>query len=89
MIRQQEPDAAPIRKADPCGWPSGVRAITSEELDTIGVDPKGDFYWHGKHVQVPLVLNFWHSVLATGAAISSIAIGFIELVRFCFEIAAR
>lgn len=90
-MRQQEPKAAPIRTADTSRWPPGVRAITTEELDAIGVDHKGDLYWHGKHVQVrhPLVLNFWHSVLATGAAISAIVIGLIELVRFCFEIAAR
>ena len=91
MIRQPAPKAAPVRKVDQSTWPSGVRAITREELDAIGVDHKGDLYWHGKHVQVrhPLVLNFWHSILAGGTALSAMAIGLIEVVRFYFEIAAH
>ncbi len=91
MTPQQEPQAAPVRKADKSTWPPGVRAITSDELEAIGVDHRGDLYWHGRHVQVrhPLVLNFWHSVLAGGTALSAIAIGLIEIVRFCFELAAR
>lgn len=90
MTGGPEPKGAPIRKADKAKWPPGVRAITAEGLDAIGVDQKGDLYWHGKHVQVrhPLVLNFWHSVLAAGTAISAIAIGLIEAVRFYFQMAA-
>ena len=74
MIRRQEPKAASVRKADQSTWPFGVRAIHGER-DAIGVDHQGDLYWHGKHVQVrhPLVLNFWHSILAAGIALSAIA----------------
>jgi hypothetical protein len=88
---EQDLKTAPIRKADMSKWPPGVRAITADELAAIGVDPKGDLYWHGKHVQVrhPLVLNFWHSLLAAGTAVSAIALGLIEIIRFCLEMASR
>jgi len=36
-----------------------------------------------------LVLNFWHSLLAACTALSAITLGPIEIIRFCFEIAAR
>ncbi|MGE4251124.1 MAG: hypothetical protein AB7F09_17185 [Parvibaculaceae bacterium] len=83
--------AAPARKPDPSTWPEGVRAITADEIHAIGVDQKGDLYWHGKHVQVrhPLVLNFWHGLLAVGTALSAMALGLIEIARFYFELAAR
>jgi hypothetical protein len=79
-MAQQDVKTAPIRKPEPAKWPPGVRAITADELEAIGVDHQGDLYWHGKHVQVrhPLVLNFWHSLLATGTALSAIALGLIE-----------
>ncbi|WP_162914446.1 hypothetical protein [Taklimakanibacter lacteus] len=90
-MAQQDVKPAPIRKADKSTWPPGVRAITADELEAIGVDHRGDLYWHGKHVQVrhPLVLNFWHTLLATGTALSAIALGLIEAIRFCLEIWAR
>jgi hypothetical protein len=70
---------------------AGVRAISQDEVHAIGVDQKGDFYWHGKHVQIrhPLELKLWHSVLAVGTALSAIALAFIEIIRFCFEMLAR
>lgn len=90
-MAQQNVKTAPIRKPEPAKWPPGVRAITADEFEAIGVDHQGDLYWHGKHVQVrrPLVLNFWHSLLATGTALSAIALGLIEALRFFFELAAR
>lgn len=91
MTQQQEAKAAPIRKPDQSTWPPGVRAVTADEIHAIGVDQKGDLYWHGKHVQVrhPLVLNFWHSLLAAGTALSAMALGLIEITRFYLEMAAR
>ena len=88
---EQELKTAPIRKADMSEWPSGVRAITFDEIACHWRRPKGDLYWHGKHVQVrhPLVLNFWHSLLAAGTALSAIALGLIEAIRFYLEMAAR
>lgn len=91
MTQQQETKAAPVRKPDQSTWPRGVRAVTADEIHAIGVDHKGDLYWHGKHVQVrhPLVLNFWHSLLAAGTALSAITLGLIEIARFYVEMAVR
>jgi hypothetical protein len=36
---------------------------------------------------IPLVLNFWHSLLAAGTALSAMALGLIEILRFYFKMA--
>jgi hypothetical protein len=50
--RAKELAAAPLKKADKSTWPPGVRPIAWGEMDAIGVDAKGDLYWHGKAVNV-------------------------------------
>ena len=34
------------------GWPEGVRGVSLEELDVLGVDRQGRLYWDGIPVQV-------------------------------------
>jgi len=41
-MAQQDVKTAPIRKPEPAKWPPGVRAITADELEAIGVDHQGD-----------------------------------------------
>ena len=43
--RKRELELAPLRKADPSTWPKGVRPISIDEVDGIGVDSRGDLYW--------------------------------------------
>jgi hypothetical protein len=49
--RERELEGAPLRKPDKATWPRGVRPISIEEVDGIGVDVNGDLYWHGKRVE--------------------------------------
>ncbi len=88
MDRDDQLRMAPLREAQPSKWPPGIRQISVEELDALGVDAKGDLYWHGKQVEVvrPLVLSLWQSWLAGGAAVSAIIIALIEAVRLAREL---
>jgi hypothetical protein len=65
--RKRELELAPIRKANPSTWPKGVRPISIDEVDGIGVDSRGDLYWHGKRVETRtrLALN-WRQILYAG-----------------------
>lgn len=58
----------------PEGWPRGVRPISVDGLDHIGVGGDGSLYWDGKPivVQRELTLRFWQRagvVLVTGSAV--------------------
>ena len=50
--REQELSKVPPRKARPEDWPPGVRGISLDELDALGVDAAGALYWHGKSVAI-------------------------------------
>jgi hypothetical protein len=62
--RERELEQTPFRRADKATWPKGVRPIGLEEVDAIGVDAKGNLYWHGKHVETRARLNLnWRQVV--------------------------
>ncbi len=37
-------------KTDPSAWPAGVRRISVDELDALGVDANGNLFWHGQRL---------------------------------------
>lgn len=59
----------------PPGWPSGVRPISADGLDLIGVDGAGMLYWDGKPVEVRrrLDLSGWEKAFA-------IVVGFFTIL---------
>jgi hypothetical protein len=83
--REQELRDVPHRPPDQTTWPQGVRSISIKEADALGVDAKGELYWHGKPIEIrrPLDLTvgqFWLAVIvavATAvAALGAVAQGF-------------
>jgi hypothetical protein len=78
---EQELEVAPIRKANPASWPKGVRPISIDEVDGIGVDAKGDLYWHGKHVETRARLDLnYRQILYAAAILAFTAIGALGAV---------
>jgi hypothetical protein len=83
--RDQELRDVPHRPPDQSKWPKGIRSISIEEAGALGVDTKGELYWHGKPVEIrrPLDLT-WRQKLVAGivatatviAAIGAAAQGF-------------
>jgi|HubBroStandDraft_6_1064221.scaffolds.fasta_scaffold252857_3 hypothetical protein len=62
--RDEELADVPLRtKTD---WPAGVRGISIDETDLLGVDGEGRLYWNGKPVEVSqrLTLSWWQEVAA-------------------------
>jgi hypothetical protein len=65
--REQELEQVPFRKADKATWPKGVRPIAIDEVDGIGVDAKGDLYWHGKPVETRARVDLnWRQMIYAG-----------------------
>jgi hypothetical protein len=83
--REQELKEVPHRPADQSTWPKGIRTISIDEVGALGVDAKGELYWHGKPVEIrrPLDLT-WRQKLVAGivatatvfAALGAVAQGF-------------
>jgi hypothetical protein len=55
-------------------WPKGIRSISYDEADALGVDAKGELYWHGKPVEIrrPLDLTWWQNAIAIIVAIATV-----------------
>jgi hypothetical protein len=74
--RERELKEIPVRKADSAAWPKGVRAIAIAEVDAIGVDAKGDLYWHGKRVETRTRLDLnWRQIIYAGLILVFTGIG--------------
>ena len=80
MADDDEPhgmEEVPLRRPAVNDWPKGVRKIGMDELDCLGIDRHGGFYWQGKQVNVKrIVLTFGQKVYAfvgiTAAALGSV-----------------
>lgn len=68
----------PLRPADKSTWPKGIRSISYDEADALGVDAKGELYWHGKPVEIrrPLDLTWWQNAIAIIVAIATVIAAF-------------
>ncbi|WP_430259520.1 hypothetical protein [Neorhizobium sp. IRS_2294] len=58
-------EEVPRQRPDVNDWPKGVRKIGMDELDCLGIDKHGGFYWQGKQVNVKhIVLTFGQKMYA-------------------------
>jgi hypothetical protein len=75
-------------KCDPQTWPRGVRPISLEELDCLGLDAQHRLYWNGKRVRTGVELSFWQSLGAVITVGSLLVTGvkdgteFLQLLGF-------
>lgn len=61
--------------ADPVeGWPAGVRPISQDGLECLGVGNDGAIYWEGKPIEVrkTLYLGRWQRIGAITLAASAV-----------------
>jgi hypothetical protein len=63
--RQRELEEIPPTPTEKAKWPKGVRPLSLDE-DALGVDAKGDLYWHGKPLEIrrPLDLTRSQQIIA-------------------------
>jgi hypothetical protein len=76
--RDQELRDVPHRPPDQPKWPKGIRSISIDEAGALGVDTKGELYWHGKPVEIrrPLDLT-WRQKLVAGIVATATVIAAI------------
>lgn len=76
--REQELNEVPLRPADKSRWPEGIRSISWAETDALGVDAKGELYWHGKPVEIrrPLDLTWRQKLVAGIVAVATVFAAF-------------
>lgn len=70
-------------------FPKGVRSITIDEMDNLGVeDTTGKLYWGANELQVKKVVSLrWYELtLATLASVSALGVFLLELLRFYFDV---
>ena len=87
QTRAAELNAIPSRSLDKKTWPKGVRTISLNELDGLGVDDSGRLHWHGQPVEIigqRLVLTtaqrVWAVIIAIVgllAAVGTVAQGWV------------
>jgi hypothetical protein len=72
--REQELKDIPHRPPDQSKWRKGIRSISTDEADALGVDAKGELYWHGKPVEIrrPLDLSRTQNAVAIIVAIATV-----------------
>jgi hypothetical protein len=90
---KEELDEGPSWKAHTHAWPRGVRPVGSHELDSLGVDRRGNIYWDGRLLEVPhFVLTrgqkIW-AVLLTLAALAGGIGSFVQGILMYDEWACR
>ena len=69
--------------------PDGVRPITFDELNSLGVeDATGRLYWGARELQVKQVVSLrWYELfLATVASASAFGIFLLELLMLCLGV---
>jgi hypothetical protein len=76
--REQELKDVPHRPPDQSTWPKGIRSISMDEAGALGVDAKGELFWHGKPVEIrrPLVLTWSQKVGAVIVAAATVIAAF-------------
>lgn len=65
------------------GWPPGVRVISIDEMDRLGIGPDNMLYWDGReiHVEKRLTLEWWQTGLATITAFAALAVAIVDVGR--------
>ena len=66
-----------MRPAEPRpGWPSGVKPISIDGLDALGVSDDGYIYWDGKRIvtEKRLTLSMWQKIGAILTVLATLVI---------------
>lgn len=66
----------------PPEWPVGVRPISMEGLQLLGVDNEGRLCWDGKQLQTVTRLGLFERALATLVAIGTLSMAIFDILRF-------
>jgi hypothetical protein len=82
--RQRDLEDVPPKRADKSTWPDGIRGISLDEMDALGVDKKGLLYWHGKPIEIrkTVELRKWEFALALMVAVGTIVQATTSLFPF-------
>jgi hypothetical protein len=69
------PHPAQSTAARPPGWPAGIRPISVDGLNHIGVGDDGSLYWDGNPIQVArrFDLSLWQKIGAALTVLSALA----------------
>ncbi len=73
----------PISVPDPEKWPEGIRQIGMSELNNLGIDRKGAFYWNGRSVKVQklLVLSWWQKASAVIVTVTAALVALSTIIQ--------
>jgi len=64
-------------------WPPGVRSISQDGLDWIGVDDDGHLYWDGQRLAVQkITLTTGQVAIAWIGVSAAVTVAAVELLRF-------
>jgi len=66
----------------PPEWPQGVRAISLEGLQLLGLDNEGRLFWDGKQLQTVTRLGLFERALAALVAIGTLSMAIFDVLRF-------
>jgi hypothetical protein len=72
--RERELRDIPHRPPNQSTWTKGIRSISIDEAGALGVDAKGELYWHGKPVEIrrPLDLTPTQNVVGIIVAVATV-----------------
>jgi hypothetical protein len=59
--REEDLKQVPPIKGSKSSWPPGVRTISLDEVDLLGVDRNNRLYWDGRPVEVSRRLTGWQT----------------------------
>lgn len=82
--RKEELRRVPLHKVDASKWPKGVRVISLDEVDGLGVDIDGRLYWDGKPVEIigqRIELTFGQKVYAFIIGAGALATFFVTILQ--------
>jgi hypothetical protein len=87
--RQRELEEIPPTPIDKTKWPEGVRSLSLDE-DALGVDAKGNLYWHGKPVEIrrPLDLTRGQQIIAVIIAVATVVGALAAVVQAIMAVVA-
>lgn len=69
----------------PPGWPAGVRPITFDEINSLGVDSENRLYWEGKRLTHDIRFTFLQKIAAFITVTSTTIMGIESFVNIIKE----
>ncbi len=76
-----------IEHSDPSNWPEGVRVISIDELDNLGIGPGGELYWKGRPVVTRrrFDLSSWQKVGAVVGVLSAFTVAVVSAAELVLK----